>query len=70
MQINDSALWTTTRRYDKNLQNSIWKINPLVAPTMNEGCLYLTSGNDERLHKSHAKYDLRKDWFANRAVNM
>jgi len=42
------------------------KYNPLVAPTMNKLCLYLTRGNDERLKKSHVKYDLIKYFFHNR----
>ena len=46
------------------------KYNPLVASTMNTGCLYLTRENDKRIQKSHAIYDLRKYWFTNRVVNM
>jgi len=38
----------TTRRYDRNLDNT-WKYNPLIAPTINKGCSCLTRGNDKRL---------------------
>jgi len=46
------------------------KCNPLVAPTMNKECSYITRGNEQRSEKSHVKYDLRKYSFTNRVVNM
>jgi len=31
---------------------------------------YITRGRDLRLHKSRAKYDLRKYFYSNRVVNV
>jgi len=68
MQSNNSALHVTTRRYDRNLQDSTWKIQPTRCTDYESS--YITRGNDKRLQKSHVKYDLRKYCFTNRMINM
>ena len=45
------------------------KYHPLVAPTLYKSCTHVTRGNDQRLKKSHVKYDLCKYCFTNRVFN-
>jgi len=44
------------------------KYHQSVAPALGKGSMYVTTGNDMRLHKSHIKYDLRKFGFRSRVV--
>ena len=42
----------------------------MAAPMIPGSHSYITRGHDLRLHKSRAKYDLRKYFFSNRVVNI
>jgi len=46
------------------------KYQPCVAPTLHKGSVYITTGNDLRLQKSHVKYNLLKFSFSNTVVNI
>jgi len=45
------------------------KYDSMAAPMIPGSHSYITRGHDLRLHKSRAKYDLRKYFFSNRVVN-
>jgi len=46
------------------------KYDSMAAPMIPGSHSYITRGHDLRLHKSRAKYDLRKYFFSNRVVLM
>jgi len=46
------------------------KYDSMAAPTIPGSHSFIKRGHDLRLHKSRAKYDLRKYFFSNRVVNV
>jgi len=46
------------------------KYDSMTAPMIPGSHSYITRGDDLRLHKSRAKYDLQKYFFSNRVVNV
>ena len=46
------------------------KYDVVAVPDLQRGTLFTTRGNNLRLVKSYAKYDLRKYYFTNRIANI